>query len=339
MSLTVRRAGVVAVALLAGASILRASTSAAFALSNDTAADPVPSPTQPAPHPSPQALALPSDTFAGSSSATGLSSGDPNLPGTLMAPSVDGLWAVRVHAKSIRAAASLMLRSRLMDGASSGTVVVVGVRLGGGKKETVVTNAATVGQLLRAMGVRLGAHDAVQPGSRAPLVGSRRIRVTRVRRETRTVAVSIPFQTVIRYSADLSTGQRVLNRSGAPGRGERTYLLTYRNGKLVSQTTVATRIVVAPVPQIVLQGTAQHAPGSKIGIASWYGCSGYHAASPFLPFGTVVTVTNVENGRSVNVVINDRGPYGAGRIIDLCSPAFAAIAPLDQGLAKVRTTW
>ena len=64
-----------------------------------------------------------------------------------------------------------------------------------------------------------------------------------------------------------------------------------------------------------------------------------HAASPWLPFGTIVRVTNLANGRSVSVVINDRGPYGPGRIIDLCSPAFSAIAPLGQGLAKVRITW
>jgi hypothetical protein len=276
---------------------------------------------------------------AGSSSAVASSTDESTLTGTLLAPSVDGLWAVRVHAHTTRAAASLMLRSRLMDGASRGRIVVVRVRLGGGKRETVVTNADTVGQLLRAMGVRLGADDAVRPGGRAQLAGSRRIRVIRVRRETKTVAVSIPFQTVVRYSVDLTSGQRVINRSGSPGRGERTYLLTYRNGRLVSRTAVSTRIVVAPVPEIVLQGTAQESPGGKIGIASWYGCSGYHAASPFLPFGTVVTVTNLENGRTVNVVINDRGPYGAGRIIDLCSPAFSAIAPLAQGLAKVRISW
>jgi len=50
-------------------------------------------------------------------------------------------------------------------------------------------------------------------------------------------------------------------------------------------------------------------------------------------------VTNLANGRTVSVVINDRGPYGPGRIIDLCSPAFSVIAPLGQGLAKVRITW
>jgi rare lipoprotein A len=57
-----------------------------------------------------------------------------------------------------------------------------------------------------------------------------------------------------------------------------------------------------------------------------------------LPFGTVVTVTNLANGNRVQVVINDRGPFG-GRIIDLSDQAFARIAPLSQGVCQVRLTW
>ena len=56
--------------------------------------------------------------------------------------------------------------------------------------------------------------------------------------------------------------------------------------------------------------------------------------------GTVVTVTNLDNGKTVTVVINDRGPYGVpGRIIDLCDAAFSQIAPLSQGVANVSISW
>jgi rare lipoprotein A len=65
-----------------------------------------------------------------------------------------------------------------------------------------------------------------------------------------------------------------------------------------------------------------------------------HAAHLTLPFGTTVTVRDLDNGKSVTVVINDRGPYGVpGRIIDLCAPAFAVIAPLSQGVANVQISW
>lgn len=59
------------------------------------------------------------------------------------------------------------------------------------------------------------------------------------------------------------------------------------------------------------------------------------AAHKSLPCGTRVRVTNVRNGRTVDVTINDRGPYVRGRIIDLTSGAFSQIASLSAGLAKV----
>ncbi len=60
------------------------------------------------------------------------------------------------------------------------------------------------------------------------------------------------------------------------------------------------------------------------------------AAHKTLPFGTRVRVTNVGNGRSVDVTINDRGPYVGGRIIDLSKAAAGSINMQGQGLAQVR---
>jgi rare lipoprotein A (peptidoglycan hydrolase) len=59
------------------------------------------------------------------------------------------------------------------------------------------------------------------------------------------------------------------------------------------------------------------------------------AAHKTLPFGTRVRVTHARNGRSVEVVINDRGPYIAGRIIDLSRRAAQVIGMTDQGIARV----
>ena len=59
------------------------------------------------------------------------------------------------------------------------------------------------------------------------------------------------------------------------------------------------------------------------------------AAHKTLPFDTRVRVFNVNNGRSVVVRINDRGPFIEGRIIDLSYSAFAHIADHEQGLADV----
>jgi len=222
---------------------------------------------------------------------------------------------------------------------SVGRTTTVTVRVGSGRREVVLTNATTVGQLLRAMKIRLGRSKMVRPGPRAALTAGRQIRVIRVRRVTEKVTAPIPFTTVIRYTTDLAAGQSEVSSSGADGTARQTVVSTYLNGRLISRKIVASQVIVAPVEQVVFKGTSKTPGGSSVGVASWYGCSGYHAASPWLPFGTVVHVLNVANGRSVSVVINDRGPYGPGRIIDLCSPAFSAIAPLDQGLAHVRITW
>jgi rare lipoprotein A len=60
------------------------------------------------------------------------------------------------------------------------------------------------------------------------------------------------------------------------------------------------------------------------------------AAHPTLPFGTQLLVTNLRNGRSVQVRVNDRGPAVPGRIIDLSQAAAEALGYLGAGLAPVR---
>jgi rare lipoprotein A len=87
------------------------------------------------------------------------------------------------------------------------------------------------------------------------------------------------------------------------------------------------------------------------GLASWYGgkfqgrrtASGelfdthqFTAAHRTLPFGTLVLVTNLRNGRRTTVRINDRGPFVRGRIIDLSMVAATAIGLTGEGLAPVR---
>jgi peptidoglycan lytic transglycosylase len=60
-----------------------------------------------------------------------------------------------------------------------------------------------------------------------------------------------------------------------------------------------------------------------------------HAAHPTLPFGTRLRVTNVRNGRSVTVRVNDRGPFVRGRIVDVTSAAAEALGMVKEGVVKV----
>jgi rare lipoprotein A len=59
------------------------------------------------------------------------------------------------------------------------------------------------------------------------------------------------------------------------------------------------------------------------------------AAHRTLPFGTKVKVVNLANGRSVKVTINDRGPFAAGRVIDLSKKAARKLGMVDAGVASV----
>ena len=60
------------------------------------------------------------------------------------------------------------------------------------------------------------------------------------------------------------------------------------------------------------------------------------AAHMTLPFGSMVRVTNVTNGKSVLVRVNDRGNFPRGRVIDLSKAAFSSIGNLRSGLIKVK---
>lgn len=72
--------------------------------------------------------------------------------------------------------------------------------------------------------------------------------------------------------------------------------------------------------------------GGKTSSGETYDPSMPTAAHKTLPFGTIVKVTNLSNGKSVKVRINDRGPYVNGTIIDLSKTAFAQLSPLSSGI-------
>jgi rare lipoprotein A len=87
---------------------------------------------------------------------------------------------------------------------------------------------------------------------------------------------------------------------------------------------------------------------TKTGEASWYDFDGKKtangetmdarrltAAHPTLPFGTKLAVENVENGRTVVVRVNDRGPYADGRIIDVSKGAARKLGMVEDGVTDV----
>ncbi len=80
---------------------------------------------------------------------------------------------------------------------------------------------------------------------------------------------------------------------------------------------------------------ARHFNGKKTASGERLNPNQLTAASKTLPLGSKVQVTNLENGRTVHVTINDRGPYVRGRVIDLTPRAAEALAMRDKGIARV----
>ena len=83
-------------------------------------------------------------------------------------------------------------------------------------------------------------------------------------------------------------------------------------------------------------GRAAYYHGGRTASGEVSGPNGFTAAHRTLPFGTRVRVTNIRNGRSVIVRINDRGPYGRGRIIDVSHTAARELGMIRSGTAIVR---
>ena len=116
---------------------------------------------------------------------------------------------------------------------------------------------------------------------------------------------------------------------------------------LVGETTPETPTPPArPVPEAPENWT-------ETGIASWYG-EPFHgritasgetydmdrltAAHPTLPFGTRILVENLDNGRTVTLRVNDRGPFVKDRILDVSRRAARELEMLGPGTARVRVT-
>ena len=250
----------------------------------------------------------------------------------------------------------------------------VTVTIGG--KTQKVTAVGTVADALKAAKVEVDSSDAVNPGLGTPLSDGMKITLTMVDQKSQKRRVAVPFSTKKVEDSSLSKGEIKVITKGVNGINEETWTVVFKDGKKVSEKKVSSKVVNAPVTQVVKVGTktaSSSSPSTRSSsashrstasqssdpvtsgttcLASTYGegdgtaggptasgetfdPSAFTAASKTLPLGSTIRVTNVSNGRTVTVRINDRGPYVGGRCLDLSTAAMNAIAP-GQGLVTVR---
>jgi rare lipoprotein A len=134
--------------------------------------------------------------------------------------------------------------------------------------------------------------------------------------------------------------------------------IAFRRGRMQEHRNTAVRIAVALLVALAvaapLTRVGAHPTPAEVGLkglASWY--ADFHhgrptasgelfdqeamtAAHRSLPFGTIVRVTNLRNGKTVDVRVNDRGPFVTGRVIDLSRAAARAIGSIRRGIVPVR---
>ncbi|WP_284797663.1 septal ring lytic transglycosylase RlpA family protein [Cutibacterium acnes] len=250
----------------------------------------------------------------------------------------------------------------------------VTVTIGG--KTQKITAVGTVADALKAAKVEVDSSDAVNPGLGTPLSDGMKITLTMVDQKSQKRRVAVPFSTKKVEDSSLPKGETKVITKGVNGINEETWTVVFKDGKKVSEKKVSSKVVNAPVTQVVKVGTktaSSSSPSTRSSsashrstasqssdpvtsgttcLASTYGegdgtaggptasgetfdPSAFTAASKTLPLGSTIRVTNVSNGRTVTVRINDRGPYVGGRCLDLSTAAMNAIAP-GQGLVTVR---
>lgn len=212
----------------------------------------------------------------------------------------------------------------------------VEIAVGGGEKKKVHTVRKSAQAVVTDEGVMMEENDFILPSPDAVLRDGLVLEVVRVVMSEEVEKSDIAFETKSTEDNDLGWRIKKVAVKGEKGTREKKYKVVSHNGKTVKKTLVSNEIVKNPVTEEIVQGTYVKTGKKHTGQGTWYTHTGtLAAASPWLPMGSYAKVTNQENGKSVIVKINDRGPFGKGRIIDLDKVAFAKIASVGAGVIGV----
>lgn len=207
----------------------------------------------------------------------------------------------------------------------------------GGNTNTSYTFQNTVEQAVWENKIKFDEDDISSPARTSTLKGGEVITVTHVLIKEEIKNLDIDYKTVSNEDDSLGWRVKKVTKKGEKGVKEVKYKVVYNDGREISRKVIESNVVKDPVDEVVTQGTYVKVGKTHTGAASWYAFTGtLSAANPWLPIGSYVRVTNKANGKQVIVRINDRGPFGAGRIIDLDKVAFAQIASLGAGVVDVK---
>ena len=201
------------------------------------------------------------------------------------------------------------------------------------EKRLLTTYQVHMDDMLAENGIEKGLDDFVLPRDTEIITDKSVVRLVHVDISNQVVEKSIDFAKTTEEDASLSWRKTLITQKGEMGIKKLTYKVFSYDGKEVDRKLLSQEITKEPVIEKTTQGTYVALGKAHTGLGTWYAFTGtLAAASPWLPLGSYVKVTNQSNGKTVIVKINDRGPFGKDRIIDLDKVAFAKIASIGAGI-------
>ncbi|MBI2589524.1 G5 domain-containing protein [Candidatus Berkelbacteria bacterium] len=196
------------------------------------------------------------------------------------------------------------------------------------------TWAPTVADLLAEIDLALDSDDRLEPDQWTSLKNDSVVAITRIGVSEELETEPIVYKTIRKQDNEFEKGKTRVEHKGRDGLKKKIFTVKRENDEIVNRELARVEIARESEDEVIIEGTKIISYGT--GQATWYSLrSGLQAAHNNLPFGAHVRVTNVANGKSVDVIITDRGIQG-GALIDLTADAFALIAPLSVGRIQVR---
>ena len=206
--------------------------------------------------------------------------------------------------------------------------------------QVVKSWSTTVAAILADARIEVGDQDTVSP-SRDTVMNwkdmPQQITVIRVAESNLTETQPVSFAVQKVNDDSLNIGTNKITQPGVAGVLTIISHLRRENGVLVQKTETSRAVTKKPVDEIIHVGT--HNPNSATVVASFYDAPEGTVAHPSLPFGTVLTVINPVNGKTVTAKVEDRGPFVKGRGLDLSKKDFAKLGPLAAGTMTVTISW
>jgi len=194
----------------------------------------------------------------------------------------------------------------------------------------------TVSEALNKTKVALSEIDKITPQRDTFIRDGDTIKITRITEEEKIEEERLDPPVKWKDDPKALLGEERVIEEGQPKITTITVRIHSENGQETSRKIIKKEVKQEAVAKVISRGTKVVVLGVETGRASWYDTHPKTTAHKTLPFGTKLRVTNLETGGTTIVSVADRGPYIAGRIVDLSTDAFKALAPLWQGTIPVK---